>query len=31
MINEVYRLPLVPMGSKNKKALKKILNDLGLL
>ena len=23
MINEVYRLPLVPMGSKNKKAAQK--------
>ncbi len=31
MINEVYRLPLVPMAAKNRKALKKILNDLHLL
>ncbi len=31
MINEVYRLPLVPMGSKNKKTLKKILRDLRLV
>jgi 4-hydroxy-tetrahydrodipicolinate synthase len=31
MINEVYRLPLVPMGSKNRKTLKKILHDLGLV
>jgi 4-hydroxy-tetrahydrodipicolinate synthase len=31
MINEVYRLPLVPMGSKNKKVLKKILHNLRLL
>ena len=31
MINEVYRLPLVPMGSKNRKTLKKILNELHLL
>ena len=31
MIDEVYRLPLVPMGSKNRKTLKKILNELHLL
>jgi 4-hydroxy-tetrahydrodipicolinate synthase len=31
MINEVYRLPLVSMSSKNKKALRKILLDLDLL
>ena len=31
MINEVYRLPMVPMGSKNKKTLKKILHDLRLV
>ncbi|MGA7160557.1 MAG: 4-hydroxy-tetrahydrodipicolinate synthase [Bacteroidota bacterium] len=31
MINEVYRLPLVPMGSNNKKVLKKILHDLHLI
>lgn len=31
MINEVYRLPMVPMGAKNKKLLKKILHDLRLV
>jgi len=31
MIEEVYRLPLVRMGSKNRKALKKILHELGLV
>lgn len=31
MINEVYRLPLVPMGSKNKKVLKQILHNLRLV
>jgi 4-hydroxy-tetrahydrodipicolinate synthase len=31
MINEVYRLPMVPMGSKNKKTLKRILHDLRLV
>ena len=31
MINEVYRLPLVPIGTKNRKVLKKILHDLGLV
>lgn len=31
MINEVYRLPLVPMSSKNKKTLRKILLDLALI
>jgi 4-hydroxy-tetrahydrodipicolinate synthase len=31
MINEIYRLPMVPMGSKNRKALKRILHDLHLV
>ena len=31
VINEVYRLPLVPMNPKNKKALRKILADLKLI
>jgi 4-hydroxy-tetrahydrodipicolinate synthase len=31
MIEEIYRLPLVRMGSKNRKALKKILHELGLV
>ncbi len=31
MINEVYRLPLVPMASKNRKVLKNILDELHLL
>jgi 4-hydroxy-tetrahydrodipicolinate synthase len=31
MINEVFRLPLVPIGAKNRKVLKKILHDLGLV
>jgi 4-hydroxy-tetrahydrodipicolinate synthase len=31
MINEVYRLPLVPMSQKNKKTLRKILLDLALI
>ncbi len=31
MISEVYRLPLVPIGSKNKKTLKNILRDLHLI
>jgi len=31
MINEVYRLPLVPMAAKNRKVLKEILHDLHLL
>ncbi len=31
MIDEVYRLPLVPMGSKNRKVLKTILHNLRLI
>lgn len=31
VINEVYRLPLVSMNPKNKKALRKILTDLKLI
>ena len=31
MINEVYRLPLVPMGSQNRKVLKTILRNLRLV
>ncbi len=31
MIDEVYRLPLVPMGSKNRKVLKTILHNLHLI
>jgi 4-hydroxy-tetrahydrodipicolinate synthase len=31
MIEEVYRLPLVPLGDKNRERLKSVLRDLGLL
>ncbi len=31
LIEEAYRLPLVPINSRNREKLKKILDDLGLL
>ncbi|HTR81784.1 MAG TPA: 4-hydroxy-tetrahydrodipicolinate synthase [Bacteroidota bacterium] len=31
MIDEIYRLPLVPMATKNRKILRKVLRDLGLV
>ena len=31
MIEEVYRLPLVPIGEKNREKLKAVLKDLSLL
>ncbi len=31
MIEEIYRLPLVPIGDKNREKLKTIMMDLGLL